>query len=120
MMFRTICKSKIHKAKVTEANLDYVGSITIDSDLLDAADILPDERVQVVNLSNGERFETYAMKGEAGTGAICMNGAAARLAQVGDSVIIISYVLMEQKDARSSEMKVVFVDDSNKLKRVEK
>lgn len=120
MMLRTICKSKIHMATVKEANLKYMGSITIDSDLLEAADILPNEKVQIVNINNGRRFETYAMKGEAGSGMICMNGAAARWAQVGDNIIIISYLLMEQKDARSFETRVVFVDENNKIKRVEK
>ncbi len=120
MLLRTICKSKIHMATVMEANLKYIGSITVDSKLLEAADILPNEKVQIVNLNNGRRFETYAMKGEAGSGAICMNGAAARWAQVGDNIIIISYLLMEQKDARSFETRVVFVDENNKIKRVEK
>lgn len=120
MLLRTICKSKIHMATVTDANLKYIGSITIDSELLEAADILPNEKVQIVNLNNGRRFETYVMEGEAGSGAICMNGAAARWAQVGDNIIIISYLLMEQKDARSFETRVVFVDENNRIKRVEK
>ena len=120
MLLRTICKSKIHMATVTKANLKYIGSITIDSELLEAADILPKEKVQIVNLNKGRRFETYVMKGESGSGAICMNGAAARWAQVGDNIIIISYLLMEQKDARSFETRVVFVDGNNKIKRVEK
>jgi aspartate 1-decarboxylase len=107
-------------ATVTEANLKYIGSVTIDSELLEAADILPNEKVQIVNLNNGQRFETYVMKGEAGSGIICMNGAAARWAQVGDNIIIISYLLMEQKDARSFETRVVFVDENNRTKRVEK
>ncbi len=120
MLLRTICKSKIHMATVTEANLKYIGSITIDSELLEAADILPNEKVQIVNLNNGRRFETYVMKGKSDSGVICMNGAAARWTQVGDNIIIISYLLMEQKDARSFETRVVFVDENNKIKRVEK
>jgi len=120
MLLRTICKSKIHMATVTDANLKYIGSITIDSKLLEAADILPNEKVQIVNLNNGQRFETYVIKGETNSGAICMNGAAARWAQVGDNIIIISYLLMEQKDARSFETRIVFVDENNKIKRIEK
>lgn len=120
MLLRTICKSKIHMATVSEANLKYIGSITVDSDLLEAADILPNEKVQIVDINNGRRFETYVMEGEAGSGTICMNGAAARWAQVGDHLIIISYLLMEQKDARSFETRIVFVDENNKIKRVEK
>ena len=90
-MYVTLIKSKIHRARVTDANINYIGSITIDRDLMDAAGILPYEKVQVVNNNNGERFETYVMEGERGSGTICLNGAAARLAAVGDTVIIISY-----------------------------
>ena len=99
MMFRTIYKSKIQGAKVTEANLEYVGSITIDKDLMAAADIIPNERVQIVNLNNGSRIETYAIPGKKGSGTICMNGGAARWAVIGDRVLIISYAMMEEKDA---------------------
>lgn len=116
-MLRIICKSKIHMATVTESKLEYMGSITIDVELLKAADILPNEKVQVVNLNNGSRVETYVMEGEPGSGTICMNGAAARWAQVGDKIIIISYVLMEAKDARVYEPKVVFVDEKNRIQK---
>lgn len=116
-MLRIICKSKIHMATVTESKLEYMGSITIDGELLKAADILPNEKVQVVNLNNGSRVETYVMEGEPGSGTICMNGAAARWAQVGDKIIIISYVLMEAKDARVYEPKVVFVDEKNRIQK---
>jgi aspartate 1-decarboxylase len=108
-------KGKIHRAVVTEANLNYVGSITIDSDLLEAAGILPGEKVQIVNNNNGSRLETYTIKGEAGSGMICLNGAAARLVQPGDSVIIIAYCYLDAKEAETFEPKVVFVDENNKI-----
>jgi aspartate 1-decarboxylase len=108
-------KGKIHRAIVTEANLNYVGSITIDSDLLEAAGILPGEKVQIVNNNNGSRLETYTIKGEAGSGMICLNGAAARLVQPGDSVIIIAYCYLDAKEAETFEPKVVFVDEKNKI-----
>ncbi|MCK8816992.1 aspartate 1-decarboxylase [Natroniella sulfidigena] len=114
-MMRTMYKGKIHRARVTDANLDYVGSITIDQELMKAADILPNEKVQVVNNNNGERIETYVIPGEAGSGTICLNGAAARRAQPGDVVIIISYALLEQQEAENLEPKVVFVDENNKI-----
>lgn len=114
-MIIEILKSKIHRARVTEAELNYVGSITIDEDLMDAANILANEKVQVVNNNNGERFETYVIKGERGSGTICLNGAAARLAQVGDIVIIMSYVYMEMDEARTYEPISVFPDTDNKL-----
>jgi aspartate 1-decarboxylase len=110
-------KSKIHGATVTEANLRYTGSITIDKNLLKASDMLPFERVQIVNLNNGTRVETYVLEGQAGTGTICMNGAAARWAEVGDKVIIISYGLMTSQEIRRHKPRVVFVDDKNRLKR---
>ena len=115
-MYRTILKSKIHQATVTEANLQYEGSITIDEDLLTAADLLPGEKVHVVNLNNGSRIETYCVGGQAGSGTICMNGAAARWAQVGDLVIIISYSWMEEEQARLYRPRVVFVDRSNRIR----
>ena len=115
MMFRTIYKSKIQGAIVTEANLEYVGSITIDKDLLDAADIIPNERVQIVNLNNGSRIETYVIPGKKGSGIICMNGGAARWAVVGDRLLIISYVMLEAKDAAVFKPKVIFVNDKNKV-----
>ena len=103
-MFRTMMKSKIHRAKVTEANLNYVGSITIDEGLMETADILPNEKVQIVNNNNGERFETYVIKGERDSGVICLNGAAARLVQPGDRVIIISYGLVDNREAMESRV----------------
>ncbi len=110
-------KSKIHQVKVTEANLNYVGSITIDGDLLDAANILEGEKVQVVNNNNGERLETYTIRGEAGSGIICMNGAAARKAQVGDVVLIITYAMMDLEEAKIFKPIVVFPDENNLLKK---
>jgi aspartate 1-decarboxylase len=115
MMFRTIYKSKIQGAVVTEANLEYVGSITIDEDLLDASNIIPNERVQVVNLNNGSRLETYVISGKKGSGIICMNGGTARWAVVGDRILVISYAMMEEKDAAVFKPKVIFVNDKNKI-----
>ena len=114
-MIRKMCKSKIHRATVTDANLHYVGSITIDSELLKAADILPYEMVQVVNINNGERFETYAIEGRVGSGTVCLNGAAARLAVPGDLVIIIAYGLYQEEELQNWEPKVVHVDAGNKI-----
>jgi len=110
-------KSKIHGATVTEANLRYTGSITIDKNLLKASNICPYERVQIVNLHNGTRVETYVLEGQAGSGTICMNGAAARWAEVGDKVIIISYALLSEKEVRKHHPEVVFVDDRNRVKK---
>lgn len=114
-MFVTLMKSKIHRAKVTEANLNYVGSITIDEDLMDAANIIENEKVQIVNNNNGSRFETYVIPGKRGSGVICLNGAAARLVQPGDIVIIISYAIFESKEAASFKPSVIFVDENNKI-----
>ncbi len=114
-MLREMAKSKIHRATVTEANLNYEGSITIDSALLATADIFPGEKVQVVNIANGARFETYAIEGEAGSGIVCVNGAAARLTQPGDLVIIITYCHLEDAKARSHQMKVILVDGDNRV-----
>ena len=114
-MLLTIHKSKIHRAVVTEANLNYVGSITIDEDLMDAADLLEGEKVQIVNNNNGERIETYVIKGERGSGVICLNGAAARKAEVGDVVIIIAYALMTREEALEYKPRTVFPDENNKL-----
>ncbi|MEP7267180.1 MAG: aspartate 1-decarboxylase [Saprospiraceae bacterium] len=114
-MFLTIFKSKIHRATVTEANLHYVGSITIDEDLMDAANIFPGEKLQIVNVNNGERMETYAIKGIRGSGSICLNGAAARKAEVGDIVIIISYVLMTPEEAKAYTPINIYPDENNKL-----
>lgn len=111
-----VLKSKIHRVAITEANLNYVGSITIDPDLLDAANIIPGEKVQVVNINNGERLETYAIEGQRGSGGISLNGAAARKAAVGDIVIIISYALMDFEEAKSFKPSVIFPDEkTNKL-----
>lgn len=114
-MFRTIFKSKLHRATVTQACLNYVGSITIDEDLLEAANIFIGEKVQVVNNNNGARLETYVIPGERGTGVICLNGAAARLVQPGDKVIIITYAMMTEEEARQYTPTVVFLDDANKI-----
>lgn len=111
---RTMLKGKIHRATVTEADIHYEGSITIDADLMEAADILPWEMVQVVDIDNGARLETYAIPGERGSGVICMNGAAARLVQKGDLVIIISYVTVDDETARSMQPRVVHVDAANR------
>jgi aspartate 1-decarboxylase len=114
-MIIEVLKSKIHRAKVTQAELNYVGSITIDEDLIEAANIIPNEKVQIVNNNNGARFETYVIKGERGSGIVCLNGATARLAQVGDIVIIMSYAYMEQDEARQYEPILIFPDTDNKL-----
>ena len=105
-----VCKSKIHKVTVTEANLQYVGSITTDQDLMDAANLIENEKVQVVNINNGERLETYVIKGERGSGTICLNGPAARKVVVGDVVIIISYALMDFEEAKTFKPWLVFPD----------
>ena len=110
-----VLKSKIHRARVTQAELNYVGSITIDEDLIEAADIIPNEKVQVVNNNNGARFETYVIKGERGSGTVCLNGSCARLAQVGDILIIMSYAHMAKEEAKSYKPLLVFPDDNNKL-----
>ena len=115
-MMRVMMKSKIHGATVTEANLRYTGSITIDKRLLRQADIAPFERVQIVNLHNGTRVETYVLEGQEGTGVICMNGAAARWAEVGDKVIIISYALMTNPERKRHRPNVIFVDEKNRVK----
>ncbi|MHB1127649.1 MAG: aspartate 1-decarboxylase [Bacillota bacterium] len=114
-MLRVMMKSKIHRAVITEANLNYVGSITIDRHLLEMADILPNEKVQVVNNNNGARFETYVIEGEADSGVICVNGAAARMVQPGDIVIIISYAMMDDRESRSYDPRVIMVDDQNRI-----
>jgi len=111
-----MCKSKIHRATVTEVNLDYEGSISIDRRLMEAADLLPYEKVQVANLHNGSRADTYVIPGPPGSGEICLNGAMARLAQKGDLVIIISYAVMSEEEARSYKPKVVLVDERNELR----
>ena len=110
-----VLKSKIHCATVTEANLHYMGSITIDEELMDAANMIVGEKVQVLNNNNGERFETYIIKGERGSGCICLNGAAARLVQPGDTVIIISYAMMDFDEAKSFKPTIVFPKEGNCL-----
>jgi len=112
-------KSKIHRATVTEADLNYEGSITIDADLMDAADILPHEQVHILNVNNGERFDTYALRGARGSGKICLNGPAARLAHVGDTVIILTYAVMEREELLRHVPTVVFVDEKNRIRRPE-
>lgn len=115
-MLIEVVKSKIHRVHVTEANLDYIGSITIDEDLMDAANIIANEKVHVVNNNNGERFETYVIKGERGTGTICLNGAAARKVQRGDIVIIMAYAQMEFEVAKTFKPAIIFPDTkTNKL-----
>ena len=117
-MFRTLLGGKIHRATVTRADLNYVGSITVDLDLLDAAGICVNEKVQIVNNNNGERLETYTIAGERGSGEICLNGAAARLVQPGDVVIIMSYVLLSEPEIAAHRSKVVLVDAQNKIRDV--
>ncbi|HCI54455.1 MAG TPA: aspartate 1-decarboxylase [Bacteroidales bacterium] len=115
-MLIEIVKSKIHNVSVTEANLNYIGSITIDEELMDAAGIIENEKVQVVNINNGERLDTYVIKGERGSGSICLNGAAARKFAVGDVVIIISYAAMSPEEAKTFKPKILFPDTAtNKL-----
>jgi aspartate 1-decarboxylase len=114
-MLINVLKSKIHRVKVTQAELHYVGSITIDEDLLDAANMIENEKVQIVNINNGERFETYIIKGERGTGTICLNGPAARKVQVGDLVIVISYATMDFEEAKRYKPAIIFPDAANRL-----
>ena len=114
-MLLTLCKSKLHRATVTEANLHYVGSITIDAGLMGVAGILPFERVQVVDVANGARFETYVVEGRAGSGVICLNGAAARLVHVGDPVIIIAYALMTPEEAQAHRPTIVLLKPDNTI-----
>ena len=114
----TMLKGKIHRATVVQAELDYVGSITVDEDLLDASGILEYEKVQIVDVNNGARFETYAIAGERGSGMICLNGAAARCVQPNDKIIIMCYCDMDEEEAKAHKPKVVFVDDENKISRI--
>lgn len=117
-MLRYMLKSKIHRATVTEANLNYVGSITIDKNLLDAANILENEKVSIVNINNGQRFETYVIEGEAGSGLMCLNGAAARLVEVGDLIILLTYTLLEDEQCKDYKPKLVFVNEKNEIQQV--
>ena len=114
-MILNMLKSKIHKATVTESNLNYVGSITIDKTLLEKAGILPGEKVQIVNNNNGARLETYTIEGKADSGVICLNGAAARLVQPGDQIIIIAYCLLDHEEAKSFKPNILILDEKNKI-----
>ncbi|MDI6777330.1 MAG: aspartate 1-decarboxylase [Syntrophales bacterium] len=115
-MQRIMLKSKLHRATVTDANIDYEGSITIDESLMEAADILPYEKVDIYNVSNGERFSTYTMKGKRNSGIICLNGAAARKVSKGDSIIIVSYVLVDDDAVKEWSPKCILLDDKNRIK----
>ncbi|MEC1648625.1 aspartate 1-decarboxylase [Bacillus halotolerans] len=117
-MYRTMMSGKLHRATVTEANLNYVGSITIDEDLIDAVGMLPNEKVQIVNNNNGARLETYIIPGQRGSGVICLNGAAARLVQEGDKVIIISYKMMSDQEAANHQPKVAVLNNQNKIEQM--
>jgi len=117
-MLVNLCKSKIHRATVTGAELHYVGSVTVDQDLMEAAGILPYERLQVLNLNSGDRLETYAISGERGSGVICLNGPAARTGQVGDPVTLIAYTWVEEREAKDWQPVVVLVDQGNRVTRV--
>jgi aspartate 1-decarboxylase len=116
-MQRIMCKSKIHRATVTDADLNYDGSLTLDKNLMRAADLLPYEKIQVVNITNGTRAETYIIEGEAGTGQVCINGALARWAQIGDLVIIIAYGGFSDKDLENFKPNIILVDENNKIKK---
>jgi aspartate 1-decarboxylase len=118
MMFRTMMKAKIHRATVTEANLNYVGSVTIDEEILERVDILPNEKVQIVNNNNGARLETYVIPGPRGSRTICLNGAAARLVQPGDKVIIISYALMNEEEIARHQPKIAIMGENNEIQTV--
>lgn len=117
-MIRYMLKSKIHRAVVTDADLNYVGSITIDMDLMDAADIVANEKVTIVNNNNGARFETYVIEGERGSGIICLNGAAARLVTRGDVVIILTYTILDDKECKDYQPRLVYVNSNNKIEKV--
>ncbi|MFN3420501.1 MAG: aspartate 1-decarboxylase [Armatimonadota bacterium] len=118
-MFRILCKSKIHRAIVTDANLNYEGSLTLDPILMEAAGLVSFEQVHVLNLNNGARFETYLIEGERGNGTVCVNGAAARLVQIGDPVIVLAYALVPEEKVPQFEARIVFVDDKNQIVKVE-
>lgn len=111
-MYIEVLKSKLHRVKVTQANLNYIGSVTIDEDLMDAANLIAGEKVQIMDNDNGERFETYVIKGERGSGCICLNGAAARRVVVGDTIIIVSYALMDFEEAKTFQPSVVFPENN--------
>ncbi|WP_028402730.1 aspartate 1-decarboxylase [Ectobacillus panaciterrae] len=117
-MFRTMMRAKLHRATVTEANLNYVGSITIDEDLMDAVGVVENEKVQIVNNNNGARFETYIIKGERGSKVVCLNGAAARLVQPGDKVIIIAYGLVPEEKVHEHKPKIAVLDEENNIEQM--
>ncbi len=117
-MQRIMLRAKLHRLSVTDRNIEYEGSMTIDASLLKAADIIGGERVQVVNLNNGARFETYVIEGKAGSGVACLNGAAARLAEIGDLVIVIAYGVIDEKDLSGFKPRIVMVDGRNKVKKI--
>jgi aspartate 1-decarboxylase len=117
-MFRTLMNAKIHRARVTEANLNYVGSITIDADILDAVGMVPNEKVQIVNNNNGARFETYIIPGERGSGVFCLNGAAARLVQKGDIIIVISYAMIPEEKIAEHRPKIAIMDENNRIQQL--
>lgn len=117
-MLIEVVKSKIHRVRVTEADINYIGSITIDENLIDASGLIENEKVQVVNINNGERLETYVIKGERGSGVICLNGPAARKALVGDIVIIVSYAMMDLEEARKFSPTIIFPDENNQIKKI--
>ena len=118
MMTRTFLKSKLHRATVTQADLSYEGSLTVDTELLKAADILEYEKVSVVNINNGARFETYVIAGEKGSGIFCLNGAAARLGEIGDKIIVISYADMTKEEYQNYDPSVILLDENNKIKNI--
>lgn len=117
-MFRTLMNAKIHRARVTEANLNYIGSITIDADILDAVGMVANEKVQIVNNNNGARFETYIIPGERGSGVFCLNGAAARLVQKGDVIIVISYALVPEEKIAEHRPKIAIMDENNRIQQL--
>lgn len=114
-MYIEVLKSKIHRVKVTQAELNYVGSVTVDEDLMDAAHLIENEKVTILNINNGERFETYVIKGERNTGTICLNGPAARRVQLGDIIIVISYASMDLEEAKTWKPYLIFPNENNKL-----
>ncbi|MGM8211594.1 aspartate 1-decarboxylase [Virgibacillus sp. W0430] len=117
-MFRTLMKAKIHRARITEANLNYVGSVTIDQNILEKVDIIPHEKVQIVNNNNGARLETYVIPGERGSGVVCLNGAAARLVQKGDTVIIIAYAIVPNEALTTFKPKVAIMNEENEIEQM--
>lgn len=119
-MLRYMLKSKIHRAVVTEANLNYVGSITIDKELMDAADIIENEKVTIVNINNGQRFDTYVITGEAGARVMCLNGAAARLVETGDIIIILTYTILTDEECQGFKPRLVFVNEKNEIQNISK